>query len=99
MDKNSNYLINQFVTLLASFLLFLFSLSYIVPFFYSENSEFTELVIFISGFPYMAASILLLLEFFNVRIIIIKKQIWIPVFLVGFVPKTIYFILAICLTR
>jgi hypothetical protein len=99
MDIKLNNLINHFITLMTSALLFLFSLSYIVPFFYSKNTEFSGIVIFISGVLYMAASILLLLEFFNVRITIIRNKIWIPIFLVGFLPKIIYFILAIFLTR
>jgi len=99
MDIKLNNLINRFLTLMTSALLFLFSLSYIVPFFNSENSDFTKIIIFISGILYMTASILLLLDFFNVRFIIIKNKLWIPIFLVGFLPKTIYFILAIFLTR
>ncbi len=80
-------LIDRLLSLSTSVMLFLFSLRYIVCFFYFEENTFWFAILCFSGFLYLLSSILLMLDFFNVNLKCVKGKFWLPLFLAGFIPK------------
>ena len=84
--KISSPLINRFLSLTSSLLLLLFSLSGIMDFIHGEVYFLSVL----SGFAsvlYFVAAVLLIFDFLNLEIAIVKKRAWIPFFFIGFAIK------------
>ena len=84
--KISSPLINRFLSLTSSLLLLLFSLSGIMDFIHGRIDFLSVL----SGFAsvlYFVAAILLILDFLNLEMAIVKKRVWIPFFFIGFAIK------------
>lgn len=84
--KISSPLINRFLSLTSSLLLLLFSLSGIMDFIHGKVHFLSVL----SGFAsclYFVAAILLILDFLNLEMAIVKKRVWIPFFFIGFAIK------------
>lgn len=82
----SSPLINRFLSLTSSLLLLLFSLSGIMDFVHSEVHFLSVL----SGFAsclYFVAAVLLIFDFLNLEMAIVKKRVWIPFFFIGFAIK------------
>lgn len=82
--KISSPLINRFLSLTSSLLLLLFSLSGIMDFIHGKVH------FVLSGFAsvlYFVAAILLILDFLNLEMAIVKKRVWIPFFFIGFAIK------------
>ena len=79
----------RLLSLAASILLFLISLPLVVVFVDFRIISFKDILIGFSGFLYFGASILLMLDFLNVKIFWVKKGIWLPLYMLGFAPKVI----------
>lgn len=79
----------RLLSLAASILLFLISLPLVVVFVDFRIISFKDILIGFSVFLYFGASILLMLDFLNVKIFWVKKGIWLPLYMLGFAPKVI----------
>jgi len=84
--KISSPLINRFLSLTSSLLLLLFSLSGIMDFIHGKVHFLSVLSSFASVL-YFVATILLILDFLNLEMAIVKKRVWIPFFFIGFAIK------------
>lgn len=82
----SSPLINRFLSLTSSLLLLLFALSGIMDFIHGRIDFLSVL----SGFAsvlYFVAAILLIFDFLNLEMAIVKKRVWIPFFFIAFAIK------------
>ena len=89
--KVSSPSINHFLSLTSSLLLLLFSLSGIMDFIH-DKIHFLSIL---SGFAtvlYFVAAILLIFDFLNLEMAIVKKRVWILFFFIGFAIKIAPFV-------
>ena len=85
--NNKNSLGNRLLSLVVSLLLLLFSLRYMVEFYYSEKITFLSFFFEFSGILYFFASFFLFLEFLDKKITCVKEHIWLFFYLLGFIPN------------
>ena len=85
--NNKNGLGNRLLSLVVSLLLLLFSLRYMVEFYYSEKITFRSFFFEFSGILYFFASF-----FLDKKITCVKKHIWLFFYLLGFIPKVVMII-------
>ena len=90
--NNKNSLGNRLLSLVVSLLLLLFSLRYMVEFYYSEKITFRSFFFEFSGILYFFASFFLFLEFLDKKITCVKEHIWLFFYLLGFIPKVVMII-------
>lgn len=84
-------LFNRFLSLLTSCCLFIWFLHGLMFISELENHFVFYIVELIAVVLYLTASFLLLLDFLNVKQLLVKKRIWLPIFLLGFLLNNISF--------
>ena len=82
--------INRYLSLPTSFFLFLFSIKTIVRIFYFQNISIPNVFTFFSSVLFLLSSILLVLDFLRVQNFLIRKKIWIALFVTGFVLNIVF---------
>ena len=93
-----NKIINRFLSLISSLLLFLFSISGIMDFVHVDLvTEYSVLCCFVS-ILYLVAAVLLLLDFCDLKMVLVKKRIWIPVVFVGLAMRIFPFVLVVVIS-
>jgi hypothetical protein len=82
--------INRFLSLPTSILLFHFSVKAIIFFHHLQKIAIHDVIEVIALSFFLLASVFLLLDFFCVKSLFVKKKIWLFFFLAGFAINTTF---------
>lgn len=82
--------ISRFLSATTSFALILMSLKGVMFYFHLENASVDDTINVFSYVFFLLAAILLFLDFLDVKIGLINKRMWMPLFLLGFIIICIF---------
>lgn len=86
--------VDRFFSLTTSVVLLLWSLKLMYVPIYAVEPSLLSLMPLSSGFLFLLSSILLFLDFLNIKFILVRKKIWLSMFLISCVMEFIYLYLS-----